>query len=55
MGWDCIEALLWYLFAVETVGKSLEELEEVFNSPWPPRANIKKTVAVKEDGDIDVI
>ena len=37
------------------VAVPLEELEEVFNSPYPPRANVKKRVAVKEDGHVDVI
>lgn len=37
VGWDCFEAFFWWLFAVETVGKSLEELEEVFDLPYPAR------------------
>ena len=47
--------MLWYLLGVETVGKTLEELEEVFNSPYPPRAETKKAVIVKEDGHVDVV
>ncbi|KAI0781646.1 general substrate transporter [Irpex lacteus] len=47
VGWDCIEAFIWWLFAVETTGKSLEELEEVFNLPYPARGlpKVKKPPA----------
>ena len=38
-----------------SVDKSLEELEDVFNSLWPPKANVKKKVSVKEDGHVKVI
>ena len=55
VGWDCIEAFLWYLFAIETVGKTLEELEEVFSSPYPPRTKARKVVAIKDDGHVDLI
>jgi len=36
--WDLLEAILWYFFCVETVGRTLEELDEVFSSKYPPRA-----------------
>jgi hypothetical protein len=39
VGWDCVESVLWYIFGVETVGRTLEELEEIFNQPFPPRAS----------------
>ncbi len=55
MGWDIVEALLWYLLGVETVGRSLEELEDVFNSPFPPRAKPKHVVAVENDGRVEII
>ncbi|KAL5487760.1 hypothetical protein ACEPAI_5868 [Sanghuangporus weigelae] len=55
VGWDVIESLLWYLFGVETVGKTLEELEDVFSSPYPPRARVKKAVTIKGDGHIDLV
>ncbi|KIJ56848.1 hypothetical protein M422DRAFT_40425 [Sphaerobolus stellatus SS14] len=56
VGWDCVEALCWYLFGVETVGRSLEELEEVFASRNPVAASKqKKIIAVKETGDIEII
>ncbi|KAG8965040.1 hypothetical protein FRC03_000995 [Tulasnella sp. 419] len=35
VGWDIVESILWYLLGVETVGRTLEELEEIFGSPSP--------------------
>ena len=37
------------------IRRSLEELEDIFNSPWPPRAHVKKTIAVQEEGHINVL
>ena len=35
VAWDVIESIIWYFFAVETVGRTLEELAEVFEaSVW---------------------
>jgi len=55
VGWDIVESLLWYLLGVETVGRSLEELEDVFNSPFPPKAKPKHVVAVENDGRVEII
>ncbi|KIY73154.1 general substrate transporter [Cylindrobasidium torrendii FP15055 ss-10] len=53
VGWNLCASALWYLFCVETVGRTLEELEVVFDAPWPARASTQKTrVAIKEDGGI---
>ena len=46
--WDCCAAVLWFLFCVETRGRTLEELDEVFNQPWPAMASARKRrVAVR--------
>jgi len=46
--WDAIESVLWYLFCIETQGRTLEELDEIFSSPNPVKASkIKKKVAVR--------
>lgn len=38
------------------VGRTLEELDEVFNTPWPAMYSAKKIkVAVKETGDVAVL
>ncbi|KZO90478.1 general substrate transporter [Calocera viscosa TUFC12733] len=39
MTWDFIESILWTLLLVETQGRTLEELEEVFSAPNPVAAS----------------
>jgi hypothetical protein len=39
--------LVWFLFGVETHGRTLEELDEVFNAKFPPSASLKKTTMVR--------
>jgi len=39
--WDCFELVFVYFFFVETKGRTLEELEEIFNSPNPRKASTK--------------
>jgi hypothetical protein len=41
-----------WLCGVETVGRTIEELEEIYNQPYPPFASRKynATVAVDKDG-----
>ncbi|TDL18995.1 general substrate transporter [Rickenella mellea] len=56
VGWDVIESVLWYLLAVETNGRSLEELEEIFSQPNPVKASKQKAViAIKKDGDVAIV
>lgn len=51
VGWDFIEALLWYFFCVEAQGRSLEELEWVYNQPNPVKASLHvDKVLVRNDG-----
>ncbi|SGZ22503.1 BQ5605_C022g09497 [Microbotryum silenes-dioicae] len=51
VGWDCIESLIWYFVCVETQGRTLEELEEIFAAPYPVRASkAKKTVVIDSQG-----
>ncbi|KAL7416185.1 hypothetical protein BDY24DRAFT_413086 [Mrakia frigida] len=52
VGWDCVEALCWYLFGVETQGRTLEQLQDIFDAPNPVKASKHRdTVAIKRDGD----
>ncbi|KAH9939329.1 general substrate transporter [Epithele typhae] len=54
--WDVIAGVLWFLFGAETRGRTLEELDEVFNQPWPAFAGARKVkVVVKESGDREVV
>jgi sugar porter (SP) family MFS transporter len=53
VGWDVIEALCWYLFCVESQGRSLEELEWVYNQPNPVKASLTvDKVVVQADGTV---
>ncbi|KZT36230.1 general substrate transporter [Sistotremastrum suecicum HHB10207 ss-3] len=49
--WDAFEVVVWYFCAVETVGYTLEELEDIFSAPYPPGASRQKQkIAVNESG-----
>ena len=54
--WDVCAAILWFLFCVETRGRTLEELDETFNQPWPAMASARKMrVVVNEKGGHEVV
>ncbi|KIX02965.1 uncharacterized protein Z518_06515 [Rhinocladiella mackenziei CBS 650.93] len=50
--WDCFELLFIYFFFVETKGRTLEELDEVFESKNPRKASTRK-VAVRQQEIVD--
>ena len=53
IGWICVEIATIYFFFVETAGKTLEELSEVFDSPHPVKASLKREkVEVDEAGQV---
>jgi hypothetical protein len=53
IAWICIEIVCVYFFFVETAGKTLEELGEIFDAPNPRKASTKKTkVEFDETGAI---
>jgi len=53
VAWDIVEALAWYLFGVESQGRTLEQLEWVYNQPNPVKASLKvDTVVVADDGRV---
>jgi len=53
VGWDIVESVVWYFFCVETVGRTLEELEEVFAAKNPVAESKKKQkLAIKTDGEV---
>jgi len=56
VAWDVIASVLWYFFGVETFGRTLEQLDTIFDAPWPARASTQK-VAVKlnPNGTVDVL
>ncbi|WVQ67243.1 uncharacterized protein L199_005438 [Kwoniella botswanensis] len=47
-------AVMWFTFGVETRGRTLEELDAVFDAKWPPKAALSKATMVKrEDGQLE--
>ncbi|KAL3459460.1 general substrate transporter [Aspergillus heterothallicus] len=53
VGWDCIETLCWYFFGVEAQGRTLEELEWVYNQPNPVKASQQVDKVVQQaDGTV---
>ena len=40
-----------YQSVVETKGRSLEELEDIFNSPKPVKASLEKQLVVLKKGE----
>ncbi|KAF9450633.1 hypothetical protein P691DRAFT_700780 [Macrolepiota fuliginosa MF-IS2] len=54
--WDLFECLMVYLFVVETKGRTLEELDEIFQDPNPVRASKRRRrVAIVEKGGEKVV
>ncbi|KAL1410688.1 hypothetical protein Q8F55_001630 [Vanrija albida] len=39
VGWDVFEAVMWYLLGVESCGRTLEELDWIYEQPSPVRAS----------------
>ncbi|KAL4762813.1 putative MFS lactose permease [Aspergillus foveolatus] len=53
VGWDVVESACWYLFGVEAQGRTLEELEYIYNQPYPVKASKKRDrVVVQQDGHV---
>jgi len=52
IAWDLFECVVIYFFAVETKGRTLEELDEIFDDSHPVRASLsKRKFAVVEKAD----
>jgi len=49
IGWICVELAVVFFFFVETAGKTLEELREIFNAPNPRNASLKRTKVEMDD------
>jgi len=46
---NLVYAGAWYVFGVETGGRTLEELNEVFESKWPPTASRQKSGSTRAE------
>ncbi|KAK1763177.1 general substrate transporter [Phialemonium atrogriseum] len=50
---DCVQAAVIYMLIPETKGRTLEELDEIFNAKSPVKASLaRRTIAVTERGDV---
>ncbi|QUC19124.1 uncharacterized protein UV8b_03365 [Ustilaginoidea virens] len=49
VGLNLLYGVVWFAFGVETRGRTLEEMDDVFNAKFPPRAALKKAVMVRHD------
>ena len=51
--WICIEMVIIFLFFVETAGKTLEELSEIFNAKNPVKKSLEKVkLQVDQEGHV---
>ncbi|KAG9240424.1 general substrate transporter [Calycina marina] len=48
IAWICIELVIIYFFFVETAGKTLEEMNDIFDAPNPRKASTMKTKIIVE-------
>ncbi|KAG8987816.1 hypothetical protein FRB90_003124 [Tulasnella sp. 427] len=57
VGWDAFETVIWYFFAVETQGRTLEELDIIFSAPNPVKASKQRSMAIvdQENGVVRVV
>jgi MFS family permease len=53
IAWICVELAVVYWFFVETAGKTLEDLKEIFEAPNPRKASTKRAkVQMTETGQV---
>ncbi|KAL4737119.1 general substrate transporter [Aspergillus similis] len=53
VGWDVFESACWYFLGVEAQGRTLEELEYIYNQPYPVKASKRRDrVVVQQDGHV---
>ncbi|KAI1635554.1 putative hexose transport-related protein [Biscogniauxia mediterranea] len=56
VGLNLVYGLVWFFLGVETRGRTLEELDAVFDSKWPPKAALAKTIMIRQaDGHLQGI
>ncbi|CAK7232413.1 hypothetical protein SCUCBS95973_008252 [Sporothrix curviconia] len=53
VGWDVIVTIMWYVFLVESQGRTLEEMDWVYEQPNPVKASLKvDKVILQADGTV---
>ncbi|EQL02224.1 hexose transport- protein [Ophiocordyceps sinensis CO18] len=50
VGLNMVYGVVWYLIGVETRGRTLEEMDAVFDAKFPPRAALEKTSLPRRSG-----
>jgi MFS family permease len=55
IGWICIEFAIVYFFFVETAGKTLEELKNIFEAPNPRKESVKRTTIEVSGGQVQKV
>lgn len=50
IAWDAFQALFIFLFYVETKNRTLEELNEIFEAPFPKAASLAKAKVAVASG-----
>lgn len=48
---DFAAGFLWFFLGVETVGRTIEELDACFEAKFPPKASWKRTKIVKDENN----
>jgi len=48
---DFVAGILWFFFGVETVGRTIEELDACFEAKFPPKASWKRTKIVRDENE----
>lgn len=49
VGWDIIETIIWYFYGVESQGRTLEQLEWVYDQPNPVKASLQVDKVIIDD------
>lgn len=50
VAWDCVEAACWFFFGVESQGRSLEELDWIYEQRYPVKASKQARAIVLDEG-----
>ena len=49
IAWDVFQWIFIYFFFVETKGHTLEEINEIFDSPYPMKKSLERRVVISSE------